>query len=327
MLALILSIGVLVGCTAQGEIKAILTGNEEQDDSKLTALVLADIRFDGSSLDDIRKNIIKDIIAKQGVENEYDKAEPYEVLVLNGNTVKGTENGKLMQDAVKFFDSLDIPWAITLGEKDIEGNTSKDDIINIIKKSKNCLIKHAEVYGANYVVDVKTSQDKFVSTMYFMDSSTPCTAEQTEWYVNMVEKRGFEYSDVAGKNVRSIMFSSKAVDKFNEADEWTHYREEVTVWEDSMQLQNELIRLKSLRGYFAGHDTLNAQGDDDASGVRWSYVRSMYLPNIDKTSEEFKNYRDNLGYMKINLSDDNYVISHNKSFNLDEYEGLPKLDK
>ena len=286
------------------------------EDSELNTLVMSEIRFDGSSMDAVKKQMISDVVSQKDEETE--DREPYELVVFNGNTVNGQNNGKLMKDAISFFDTLGVPYAINLGELDVKGNTSKKDLMKMQMQSKNSIYKKAYIFDdSNYLVQVKSNSGKYVTSLMFMDSSSACSDEQIEWYKNTITNLGYTYADVDGNKVSTMLFCSKALPFF--AEKITD--KEVTVWEGSDKLQKEVISNKSTKGVFVSHDYENYKNYISGEySIRWHYTRTMYIPNdLDITSEEFKKIVENVGYTTMTLTSNSSFYPNNSKIDIFKY--------
>lgn len=281
LLAMLMLTFCLVGCAHTGYDGDLVTGK----DGDFSVLVLSDIMFDGSSLDDIKTKAITAIV--NHMDREQDKERnPYELIVINGNTVNGKDNGSLMKKAVAFFDSFEIPWAITLGDKDIQGKADKKQIVSTIKKSQYCIINatNAQLYNdTNYALNVYTSTNpKLVSTLYFLDSTEPVTQELVDWYTTMVDNNNRGIVTNAKENVSSVVFSHKPVSKFAENNREDYgYNQDVTVWEGSELLTNAITNADGdvrSKLYVASCDTLNHfDFSTNSSNIQWICTRCMNL--------------------------------------------------
>ena len=311
ILALSAVLCLLAGClpSVRGfdidKVHHIYTG----DDAELHILAITDVMFDGSNYDVARQQMITSLVERT-VGSESDKNLPeYEFIVVNGNTVNGNNNGELMQKAVSFFDGFGIPWAITLGKYDVVGEQSKTELMNILKTSTNGVMSKATYYDeANYLIDVFNENDKFISTLYFIDTSVPCTDELIVWYSNTVKTYGYEFAEKSGKNANSTIFMNTPLAKLNEHEsEWDKV-DPVTVWEDSANFEKEIINLESSRGVFVGLDTMNDYAMNVTNNIRWSYIKSLYFPTgVDIESKEFEAQANENGGTRIKISKSTYV--------------------
>ena len=101
-----------------------------------------------------------------------DEAKP-DMLVLNGDVFMDA-NKKTVTEFFKFIDSLNIPFAYTYGNHDLQGLYGETFIDSQIKKCKNSLLKNPkdDVFGdSNYVVNIKDGV-KTKWQIYMFDSNT-----------------------------------------------------------------------------------------------------------------------------------------------------------
>ncbi len=329
LIALTAVVALLAGCMPSvrgfdiNAVHHVTTG----DDSDLHVLAVTDIMFDGSDFDITRRQMITDLVDRK-VGSDYDKKlAEYEFIVVNGNTVNGVNNGELMEMAVEFFDGFDIPWAITIGKHDVAGNQSKSDIMRILKTSKNGVMSRATYYDdANYLVDVFTENNKFITTLYFIDTSVPCTSQLVQWYQNTVKTYGYTFAEKDGKNANSIIYMNTPLAKFEEhVNDWDKVAP-VTVWEKSAKFEEAIIDLESTKGVFVGLDTLHDYAMNITNNIRWSYVKSMFFPTTDDIeSKEFKSQASENGATRMKITTSMYLETSKISVSPLTY--LKKTDK
>lgn len=327
---LVLTLG-LAGCVNESYVDNLDTG----DNGDLSVLVLSDIMFDGSSLDDVKTQAINAIVNHRDKEDNNDKnKKPYELIVVNGNIVNGNDNGGLMKKAVALFDSFEIPWAITLGDKDIQGKANRDKIVKIIKKSKYCVLNSASVMkydDTNYAINVNTTTNpKLVSTLYFLDSTQPVTQGLVDWYTTMVNNNNNGIVNNAKDNVSSVVFSNKPISKF--ADKYEEhkqdnyeYKQPVTVWEGSELLEKAIVNANGdprSKLYVAGCDTLNYFNFySNSSNIQWVYSRSMNILTkpVAPVKPENATEEQTAEYNKLKEQYDQKLGAFNKQFDSNGY--------
>ncbi len=158
-----LLIAVLIGCDINVEKRQISTG----DDSMLKTLILTDIRFDGSDTDLVREKMISKMVKDRNPE----------FIAITGNIVNARNNGEVMKKAVSFIDSLGIPWATSIGELDVAGDTNKKQIMRILtdSKLKNSMVMRGENYKYNYVLEIVDRSNKVSNLLYFVDTAEECS--------------------------------------------------------------------------------------------------------------------------------------------------------
>ncbi len=82
-----------------------------------------------------------------------------------------------MKKAVSFIDSLGIPWATSIGELDVAGDTNKKQIMRILtdSKLKNSMVMRGENYKYNYVLEIVDRSNKVSNLLYFVDTAEECS--------------------------------------------------------------------------------------------------------------------------------------------------------
>lgn len=139
-----------------------------------------------------------------------DEAKP-DMLVLNGDVFMDA-NKRTVTEFFKFIDSLNIPFAYTYGNHDLQGLYGETFIDSQIKKCKNSLLKNPKdnVFGdSNYVVNIKDG----VNTkwqIYMFDSNTYANfaydnihEDQIEWY-----KKQIRLANGLEENVNNVTSNS-----------------------------------------------------------------------------------------------------------------------
>lgn len=268
ILCLVLSVS-LMACAKEKpfEIKDISSG---RNSDAVNTLLLTDIRFDGSEADVIREKMIKKMIA----DKKYNEpTNSYEFIAIAGNIVNAQENGKVMKKAVKFIDGLGIPWAVALGELDVKGDTSKEEIMDILTDSslKNSMVMRGASYKNNYYIKMVKENGDLLNIMYFVDTSVPCDDGFVEWYKNTVKNVSYKYSETQGDMINSHIVLNKAVFNFLENDK----DEQITLWENGTKLREAIYELKSTKSVLFGYDTRSYYDYSLIEDCRYAYIRSM----------------------------------------------------
>lgn len=163
------------------------------------------------------------------VTSNLDKEFKYFEKVINSNGVKPnliTLNGDIFMDAnqivvnkfCKWIDGLNIPFAYTYGNHDLQGQYGNMYIDSQIKKCKNSLLinpRSDKVYGdANYVIDIREG-NKSLSTLKWQvvifDSNNyegfdydVVHDDQIEWFKNITEQP--EYAGIPNLTFMHIPF-------------------------------------------------------------------------------------------------------------------------
>lgn len=308
----IVLVACLVGCNDKlGKIQ-ISAGS----DNSLATLILTDICFDGTPADTVREKMITKMV-NDGIGSGNTKDE-YEFIAITGNMVNCEDNGKVMKKAAEFIDSFGIPWAMSIGERDVKGKTNKKGIINILtdKSLKNSLVMRGDSYDYNYCLEVVKSDKKVNNLFYFLDTSVPCDDKLVDWYRNVTKNKSFSYADVQGKLINSHIFMNRALPIFEENANKTY---EVKPWAKSDDLQKAIFSMDSTKSIIAGFDeyTNGARFNSD-KGVHIAYVKSMYF-NSSMTGDNYKKQADYAGcsYQKFGSST---VYLSTKSYSPENYK-------
>lgn len=279
-------------------------------DSELTTLMLSDIRFDGSGADDVRERMITQMIEDKKPE----------FIAINGNIVNCQNNGAMMKKAVAFIDSFDIPWATSIGELDVKGNTSKKEIVKILtdKKLKNSLVLRGDSYNYNYVLEMLNYSGKVKNLLYFFDTSERCTDEVVEWYRNTAKNLSFKYADKQGELLHSHLFVNKPLPGFDKHP--TNYdKYTITPWENSGILEKAVIELKSTKSVLAGFDNLaNGAEFDRQNNLRYAYIRTM-LFDSSMDGDIYKEQKGKIGCSTYSFRDTSYVDINAYEYNPDKF--------
>ncbi len=273
VLSLIL-IFALIGCDAKLEKIQLAMGS----DTKLKTLILTDIKFDGTSADDVRERIITSLVNQR---------EP-EFIAINGNIVNAENNGEVMKKAVKFIDSFGIPWATSIGELDVKGNTPKKKIVKILtdKSLKNSMVLHGESYEYNYILEVVDTKSSIKHLFYFIDTSERCSDELVEWYTNTIKNISFKNVDKKGNMLKSEVFINKPLPVYTEnTDAIGSNGYEVSVWENSAIFENAILNSNSTKAVYAGTDNLANGAYHRKKEILFAYVISMAFDSSMKGTD------------------------------------------
>lgn len=299
----------LIGCTPNYTKMQISTG----EDGGLDTLMLSDIRFDGSSTDNVRRNMIKNMIADKKPE----------FIAINGNTVNCNNNGEVMRQAAEFFDSFDIPWAVSLGELDINGSTSKKGLIKILtdKSLKNSLVMRGENYEYNYILEIVDTKNKVKNILYFLDTSVRCSDQLVEWYQNTAKNLSYKYLDRQGEMLNSHIFINKPLSGFAKSPNNTGSSAyQVTPWENSDNLQKAVGALKSTRAVFAGFDNMaNGAEFKYQENLQYAYIRTM-LFDSSMTGDTYLAQKKVVGCSFYQFRDTKYVDIDATYYSPDSYK-------
>lgn len=273
----------LVGCANKGNDKTTLTIKEDS----LNTVVFSDLCFDGTDSDKIREAMIRDVL----IDSDNNDENKYGFIVVNGNLVDGVKNDVLMKKACDIIDSYGIPWAVSLGRKDVMGNASKKKIIEILTSYDNSYFMAGDTYGdANYAFDV-IFNDNLVHTLYFLDTTEELTSQQVEWYTNIVKNKAEKYGEKVGQT-ESVISSLFMNNPFKEilplVEDWKQedngnlpsYRDIVTM-ENENNLHKQIKALDSTHAIFFGNNPYT-YFVREKNEIKYTICRNMFFTDDTK---------------------------------------------
>lgn len=296
VLSLVL-ICALIGCDVKLEKMQLAMGS----DTKLKTLILSDIKFDGTQTDAVRERMITSMIQQR---------EP-EFIAINGNIVNAENNGEVMKKAVEFIDSFDIPWAASIGELDVKGDTSKKKIVKILtdKNLKNSLVLRGESYKYNYILEVVDTKSSIKHLFYFIDTSERCSDELVEWYSNTIKNISFKNVDKKGNMLKSEIFINKPLPAYTEnEDAINNNGYEVSVWENSAIFENAILNSNSTKAVYAGTDNLANGAYHRKKEILFAYVVTMSFDS-SMSGETYNMQKNKVGCSYYDFTDTSRVDS------------------
>lgn len=166
------------------------------------------------------------LYARAKFNNDMEHKENYkpDLLVLNGDIFMDA-NKETVNRFFNFIDSLDVPFAYTYGNHDLQGQYSATFLNRVVTSKKNSVVKNPKdnVFGdSNYVVNIKDN-DKLKWQMYFFDSNTykgfsydTFHQDQIDWYTNQIKKVNPDTSSW-DKVIPSMSFFHIPTEEFSEA--------------------------------------------------------------------------------------------------------------
>lgn len=305
-------IGVLVGCGLPSVGKKQLS---TVNDSRLRTLILSDVRFDGSAADVVREKMISTMVERR---------EP-EFIAITGNLVNCRNNGEVMKKAAAFIDSFGIPWAMSLGELDVKGNTSPNKIMRILmdQSLQNSMVMRGDSYKNNYileVVDGSTGSNKVINLLYFVDTTEECTDKFVEWYKNTITELSYKYNEVQGRIMQSHVFMNRPLPAF--ADNTSAISSkgyEVHPWANSTIFQDAIYKSDSTKTVFAGFDEGTDGSYHDGARTKFVYVRTMMFDS-SMTGEKYDKQKKQTGYSSCEFGTSSSInLSQTYRYSPDDY--------
>lgn len=240
---------------------------------------LGDLHLSKASfLDDDFAYIEKTIKSYSVVKNvPYEMAKP-NILIFNGDTFMNADKNVVIK-TLDFIDSLDIPYAFTWGNHDLQGSYYPEFILDELSKRPNSLLKNPKddnVYGnCNYVVNL-FHMDELMFQLYFLDSNSFVFAgydtfhqDQIDWYEKMV----IESQRLSSNPTKSLAFFhiptiefETAINQFGakmgevKKDEYNYcyINESISYPNKNSGLVDKMFELNSTVGIGVNHDHINS---------------------------------------------------------------------
>ena len=268
------------------------------------------------------------------VQTDYVKVKTYlaknittsnpDLMVLTGDTfMDATKN--IVTNVLDFVDSFNIPFAITFGNHDQQGDYDYDFVTNYIKSKKNAMYLDYEddnLTGlANYFIDLMDN-GTVKYRLYILDSNS--------YYFNGIK---YDYDIIHDEQLEHIENINKTdgdafglvfyhIPLYEETDAYALFKEGKIVGKGenrekscvAYKRSDAFNRMKnaSIKAHFFGHDHINYT-DLMYQGVSLSYGL--------KSTPEIYSDDDLLGYKEITLKDDmSWDINTNIVTRFVEYE-------
>lgn len=278
-------------------------------DRDFRILQLTDVHVGGGAF-----SIGKDKLTFDAVETLIRRVKP-DLVVVTGDIVypvpfqAGTiDNRRATELFVSLMDTLGVYYALCFGNHDTEVYSlyRRDDLYNIYRSSKYCLIDRAEgVDDINYAINVKNSQGLITQTLYMMDTHAYVEGflneydglhqNQIDWYSAEVNRMNNlnKAIDPDAPVVKSLVFIHIPLREYETA--WEEYRannykdtanvkyyygfareddEEVCCSVPEDEFFETALALGSTQGVFCGHDHVNTWSLD-YKGIRLTYGMSI----------------------------------------------------
>jgi len=244
----------------------------------------------------------------------YAKGKKADLLVLNGDIFM-TADKNIVDRFFSWLDSIDIPFAFTYGNHDLQGHYSRYYIDSVIKKSKNSMVSNPlddDVYGdCNYAINLLNSSNKVSWQLYFFDSNNYAGKkydhihdDQVEWYEKMVN----DNTSLNGALSPSLTWFHIPFEEFNEAWEikgkknygyddeanksgaYIMMEGKVSSSSEESLLFEKMQELGANKGVVVGHDHIN--------NTDWSYtkdnskepIRLIYAEKTGKSTIYYDEY-------------------------------------
>jgi hypothetical protein len=174
----------------------------------------------------------------------------------------------------KLFASLDVKWAVVLGNHDEEYGSSGAEIVDILKNLPNCLTtRKSGIKGAsNFVLPVLGENKKIKAVIYGMDSNSSSKIkdrvdgydwfgfDQIDWY----KKTSASFArENGGQPVPSLAFFHIPLTEYNNAwdtspeNRFGVKNEQVCCPDVNSGMFTAMVECNDVMGTFVGHDHTN----------------------------------------------------------------------
>ena len=201
-------------------------------------------------------------------------AERPDLVMLTGDIIVKKDPLEVYQRFERLFASLDVKWAVVLGNHDEEYGSSREELVSMLKGLPNCLtnIQKGIKGASNFALPVRGSDRKVKAVIYGLDSNSSSKipervggydwfgTDQVQWYKKT--SSGFTRSN-GGKPLPSLAFFHIPFTEYNEA--WNNNpgtrfgvkNEAVSSPQLNTGMFAAMVECNDVMGTFAGHDHVN----------------------------------------------------------------------
>lgn len=291
----------------------ILSHRLDNDDLAYRILQITDIHL---------LNNDKDKKAFETVDMLIKESNP-DLIVVTGDISSESENQIGFTKFGKFIEQYKIPWTFTFGNHDTEGKWKKPDVSEYFSTLTYCTYEDGYISPAlddkrqpshgNYYQNIVNDKDEVIMSLIFMDSNMQeynsieekwgyenFHEDQIVWYENTIKQIAIDINDDENKVLPSLAFfhipmqEYKTGYKAKDVEKLYGYKLEdvfCPVYDD--QMFETMIKLKSTKATFVGHDHMNNYCIVN-QGIRLTYGYSCdhniyFVPKIGGTIINIKN--------------------------------------
>ena len=142
------------------------------DDRDPIILQLADPQVIDSSQRRADSTLSQDMIDAWGPNSREERCYSYireivqnttpDLVLVSGDIVYGQydDNGTVLEDFVRFMETLDVKWAPVMGNHDVESAKGADWMCKQYENANNCLFKQGDIMGnGNYTIGIKQGEE------------------------------------------------------------------------------------------------------------------------------------------------------------------------
>lgn len=126
----------------------IIDSDQKRQDSTLNDKMVEMWKWDENILKSRCYNYITEIV---------ESTKP-DLILLSGDIIYGSydDNGRVLQDFVRFMETLNVKWAPVMGNHDVESAMGADWQCQQYENASNCLFKQGDIMGnGNYTIGIK----------------------------------------------------------------------------------------------------------------------------------------------------------------------------
>ena len=217
--------------------------------------------------------------------------ETPDLIVFTGDVIESEKTltpREAFLDSVKIADQCGIPWAVVFGNHDAEEGITREELMELQQQSEFCVSESgpAEIKGVgNFVIEVQGAiSQKVAAALYCFDSGS-YSLEQVEGYewIDMTQigwyiEQSAEFTkNNNGRPIPALAFFHIPLPEYQEL--WNlytcygHNYEGVGSPLVNSGLYAAFIKMKDVKGTFAGHDHVNDFWGD-LHGIRLCYGKA-----------------------------------------------------
>lgn len=276
-----------------------------------------------------------------------------DLIILDGDSFMDA-NREIVDKTISFFDGLNIKYAFTYGNHDLQGFYSSNYINQALLSAKNAIYKNPssrgqdDVYGrSNYFIDLKDG-NTLKWQLFLLDSNTYYNTsydvihdDQVEWYKRcLIEENGYDASTIDVNTIDGSTFAKSlaffhipttefktAIDEFKTVspnsktylDQYCDARESVSLGDNPTQKGNiiqVMQEYKSTVGIGVGHDHINNTDIYYSGSSDWP-IRLIYGM---KTGRGIYHDEDMIGGCF-------YTLHQDKTINTIATDGINHIDR
>lgn len=229
-------------------------------------------------------------LMKEVLDREQPDLVMYSGDLVSGNSIAKNNDGdarQIIQEVIQPAEERRLPWTVTFGNHDGEGNADNRELLHALQQHEGCLAVAGpeEISGiGNYVLEIAGHAEgdaRPAACIYCFDSGdrSPLGGwdwikrDQVAWYIDESQRRTQQH----GGPLPSLAFFHIPLQEYNEV--WDQHVCYGTKWEKvccpdiNTGLFAAMVEMGDVMGTFCGHDHTNDYYGD-LHGIRLAYGRS-----------------------------------------------------